>query len=385
MTLTLIGVVVAVGFAVAAGYGTSLLLGTLAASLATVALVLQHTLSIPLSAALRLGTLSLLDVARQALTVIAIVVLVLLGAGLLPLLAATLLVNLVLVPLTAALVRDRISLRIELHPRRWLSLMRLTVAFSLATAVGTIYVYTAQILTSLVASPSQSGLFAASFRVFIVAGAVPGLLVSGALPLLARAARDDRERLAYALSRIFDVSLILGVGAALALLAGAQFVISVVAGPHYAGAVDVLRIQGLALIASFVVAGWGFALISVERYRSILLVNAAALIVSCVLTLILATTHGATGAAVATVFGEVTLAIGSLVALTRGHPEFRPPLPIILKVAFAAAPAAAIALASDLPSLARALLALALYGVLIILTRATPKEIVELIPRRSPR
>jgi O-antigen/teichoic acid export membrane protein len=315
--------------------------------------------------------------------VAAIVVLVLLGAGVLPLLAATLLVNLLLVPTTASLVRNRISLRIELHPRRWLSLLRLTVSFSLATAVGTIYVYTAQILTSLVASPKQSGLFAASFRVFIVAGAVPGLLVSGALPLLARAARDDRERLAYALSRIFDVSLILGVAAALALLAGAQFVISVVAGPSYAGAVDVLRIQGLALIGSFVVAGWSFGLISIERYRSLLVVNAASFIVSCALTLILATSRGATGAALATICGEFTLALGSLIALARGHPEFRPHLAIIVKVTFAAAPAVALALLSDLPSLVCALLTVLLYGVMIIVTRATPKEIVELIPRRA--
>jgi O-antigen/teichoic acid export membrane protein len=383
ITLTLIGVIVAMVFALAAGYSVSLLLGTLAASLATVALVLQHTLSIPLSAAMRLGTLSLLDVARQAMTVAAIVVLVLLDSGLLPLLASTLLVSLLLVPLTAAFVRDRISLRIELHPRRWLSLLRLTVSFSLATAVGTIYVYTAQILTSLVASAQQSGLFAASFRVFIVAGAVPGLLVSGALPLLARAARDDRDRLAYALSRIFEVSLILGVAAALALLAGAHFVISVIAGAHYAGAVDVLRIQGLALIPAFVVAGWGFGLISIERYRGLLIVNAAAFLVSCVLTLVLATSHGATGAAVATVCGEFTLALGSLVALAHGHPEFRPNPAIIAKVTLAAAPGVALALLSDLPSLVCALLALLIYAVMIVITRATPKEIVELLPRRT--
>jgi O-antigen/teichoic acid export membrane protein len=387
LTLTLVGVTVAMAFALAAGYDTSLLLGTLAASLATAALVVQHTLSIPLSAALRLGTLTLLDVGRQVMTVVAIVVLVLLGAGLLPLLAATLIVNLVLVPVTAALVRERVSLRVELHPRRWLSLLRLTVAFSLATAVGTIYVYTAQILTSLVASPQQSGLFAAAFRVFIVAGGIPGLLVSGALPLLARAARDDRERLAYALSRIFEVSLILGVAAALALVAGAHFVINVVAGPTYAGAVDVLRVLAFALIASFVVACWSFGLISIQRYRSLLTVNAAAFVVSSVLTVILASSHGATGAAVATICGEFALALGSLIALARGHPQFRPHLAIVLKVSFAAAPGLALAFLSDLPSLVCALLAVALYGVLIVVTRATPKEIVELIPRRasSPR
>ncbi len=95
VTLTLVGVLFAFAFALAAGYDQALLLGTLAASLATVALVFQHTLSIPLSASLRLGTLSLLELVRQALTVGAIVVLVLAGAGILPLLAVTLLANLV--------------------------------------------------------------------------------------------------------------------------------------------------------------------------------------------------------------------------------------------------------------------------------------------------
>ena len=380
VTLTLIGVVFAMAFAFAAGYDTALLLGTFAASLATVALVLQHTLSIPLAAELRLGTISLLDLARQAMTVIAIVLLVVLGAGVLPLLAATLLVNLLLLGPTATLVRGRISLRPELRPRHWVSLLRLTVSFSLATAVGTIYVYTAQILTSLVASPHQSGLFAASFRVFIVAGAVPGLLVGSALP---RAARDDHERLTYALSRIFEVSLILGTAAALGTLAGAPFIISVVAGPKYAGAAAVLRIQGLAIIASFVLAGWSFALISIRRYTGLLIVNAAAFVVSCVLTLILASTHGAQGAALATICGEVTLAAGALIALVRGHPEFRPPLGIVLKVALAAAPAVALAFTPGVSSLVRALLAVTAYGLVIVLTRATPSEITELIPRRS--
>jgi O-antigen/teichoic acid export membrane protein len=380
VALTMIGVVLAVAFALAAGYDDALLIGTLAASLATVALVLQHTLSIPLAAELRLGTLSLLELARQALAVILIVPLVLLGAGVLPLLAVTLFVNVLLLAPSAALVRGRISMRMELRPRGWSSLLRLTVAFSLATAVGTIYIYTAQILTSLVASAHQSGLFAASFRVFIVTAGVPGLLVSGALPLLARAARDDHERLAYALARIFEVSLILGVAATLGMLGGAQFVIGVVAGPKYAGAAGVLSIQGVAMIASFVLAGWSFALLSVKRYRGLLAANAAALAVSCALTLTLAATHGARGAAVATIGGEITLAVCSLIALLPGHPELRPPLKVLPKVALAATPATVLALATGLPSLVRALLALAAYGLLIALTRAVPREITELIP-----
>lgn len=379
VTLTLIGVLLAFVFALAAGYDDTLLLGTLAASIATVALVFQHTLSIPLSATLRLGTLSALELVRQLITVGAIVALILGGAGILPLLTVTLLANLVLVPLTALFVRGQISTRLELHPRRWLDLLSLTVAFSLATAVGTVYVYTAQILTSLVATPHQSGLFAAPFRVFVVTAGVPGLLVGGALPMLARAARDDRERLGYALQRIFEVSLILGVAAVLSTLAGAKFIIAVIA-PTFVGSAPVLQILGVAMLASFLTAGWGFALLSLKRYRGLLLVNAAALAVSFTLTLTLASAHGARGAAVATLCGEVTLSLGSLLVLLRGHPEYRPELGVVAKVALAAAPGLAVVIALNLTSFESMVLALVLYGLLIVLTKAVPEELMELVP-----
>lgn len=382
IALTSVGVFLAAMFAVAAGFSPALLAGTLLAGIATVALVLQHTLSIPLSAMLRMGPISMLELARQALSVVLIVTLVLVGAGVLPLLAVTLIVNLALIPLTAVFVRGQITLGVSLRPRHWVSLMRLTVYFSLATAVGTVYVYAAQILTSLVASPHQSGLFAVSFRVFIVAAAVPGMLVGTALPMLARAARDDQQRLAYALRRIFEVSLIIGVAAALTTFAGARFVIEVIANQEYAGAASVLQIQGIAMIASFVTAGWAFALISTKRYKGLLIANAGALVVSCTLTPLLARTNGANGAAIATLCGEATLALGSLVALTRGQPELRPPFAIVVKVLIAVIPAAALASSTVVPPLPLTLLSVSIYGLLILLLRAVPREVIDLLPGR---
>lgn len=384
IALSLVGLALAVVFALAAGYGAALLAGTLVAALGTVAIVWQHTFTIPLAASLRLGVLSSLEVARQAVSVALIVVLIALGAGLLPLLAVVLAANLMLVPATAAFARGHISSRPAVSLGIWASLLRPTVAFSLATAVGTIYAYAAQILTSLVASHHESGLFAVSFRVFIVVAAVPGLLASGALPLLSRAARDDRERLRYALRRIFDASLILGVGAALGVSTGARFIVEVIAGSKYLGSVPVLRIQAIALLATFVLAGWSFALLSLERFRSLLIVNGAALAVSVALTIVLASADGAQGAAIATVAGESTLAAGSLLALARVDSELRLQMGVPLKVVAAGAAAAALgasALILQLPSIVAALLALALYAAVILATGATPPEIVEMLVR----
>ncbi|HTA96357.1 MAG TPA: polysaccharide biosynthesis C-terminal domain-containing protein [Solirubrobacteraceae bacterium] len=381
MVLTTMGVLASLAFALLAGYDTELLLATLAAGVATIGLVFQHTLSIPLMATLRLGTVSILELVRQALTVGGIVALVLVGAGVLPLLAVTLAVNLLLIPLTAVFVRGGISMRMEVDLRRWLALLRLTVSFSLATAVGAIYVYAAQILTSLVTSAHQSGLFAAPFRVFVVTITVPGLLVGGALPMLARAARDDRSRLAYALQRIFEVSLIIGLAAVLATLVGATFIVAVVAGPSFAASAPVLRILGVAMLGSFLNAGWGYALISSKRYRGLLVANGSALAVSVVLTLVLASLYGARGTAVATVCGELTLALGVFVALVRAHPEYRPRLTVVPKVAIAFAISLALPLALDLSSFEGLVLALCVYATLIALLRAIPAEILEMIPR----
>jgi O-antigen/teichoic acid export membrane protein len=385
VTLTIVGSLLAVAFAVGAGYDTALLAGTVAAGLGTVAIVWQHTLSIPLATALRLGVISSLELARQVLSVALIVALIVVGAGVLPLLAVMLVVNLLLILPTAMLVRGQISARPSIDLRGWASLLRPTIAFSLATAVGTLYIYTAQILTSLVAGEHQSGLFAVSFRVFIVAAGAAGMLVGAALPVLSRAARDDRVRLKYALQRIFEVTLIAGVAAVLGFVVGARFVVDVIAGAEYAGSVPVLQLQALALLPSFLLAGWAFALLSLKRYRGLLIANALAFAVSCVLTLVLAASDGARGAAIATVSGETTLAVGYLIVLARGHPELRPRAALLVKVAAAAIPAVVLALLTNLPSVVAAILVLSVYGALILATRAMPGELAELIPHRRGR
>lgn len=383
VVLTLLGVALTVAFAIAAGYDQALLLGALVASLATVALVYQHTLSIPLSVQLRLGTLSGLELTRQALLVGGLVLLAALGAGVFPLLAVTLLANLGVVLPTAVLVRGRISTRMSLHPRAWPPLLRATVAFSLATAVGAIYVYTAQITTSLVTTHHQTGLFAVSFRVFVVSVNVPALLVSATLPVLARAARDDHVRLAYALKRIFQMALIGGVGGALALSTGSGFVVSVIAGHRYAAAAPVLAVQSIALVGTFVAAGWSFGLLALRMHRPLLLANLAAMAVNMLLTLALASIDGARGAAIATLSGELTLALACLLALSRRNPAFRPEPAVIAKVAVATVPAAVVAWLISVPSVLRAVIAVALYGAVIVLTRALPGELRALLPAAS--
>ena len=204
-----------------------------------------------------------------------------------------------LVVLTAWLVRGTIPFVPAFDFRAWGRLMRLVLPYAAASAVGAVYVSLVVVLTSLVATEQETGYFSAAFRVFSVLAAVPSLLVASAFPILARAARDDRERLRYALQRLWDTSLVIGAGAAVLTVVGAPVAIAVVAGPEYEPSVTALRIMAGALFASFFVAIWGFGLLSIGAYRSLLVANVIALAVAGGLALALAPEYGADGAATA--------------------------------------------------------------------------------------
>jgi len=382
LVLTAIGAVAAMLVAAALGYPDPLLLGTVGAGVGLVLTVLATTLSIPLAVGLRNEALTALDLVRQVLTVTGYVVLATVGAGVAAFLSMPVPVGLAVVALTAVLARHQIALRPAWAPRAWAAMLRGAAAFTLATAVGIIYLYLSQILTAVVADERQAGLFAASFRVTIVVVAIPGLLATVAFPLLARAARDDHARLGYALGRLFDASSLMGIGAALGLVLGAPALIDVMAGAEFEPAVEVLQIQSAAVPVSFVVAAWGFALLSLHRHRELVVVNLAALVVGAVSVGVLASSRGAQGAAVGAVLGEATLAAGSLIALVRSHPHLRPAGGIALRGLLAAAPWLGLLLVPGLPSLAAAVIGVAGYAAGLVALRAVPDEVRCLLPDR---
>jgi O-antigen/teichoic acid export membrane protein len=374
LVVTGLGTALAVAFSAVAGYGSEMVLGTVFAGLALIVTSFQQTLAVPLSSELRLGWLSALDILRQLASVVAVVALVLAGAGLLGFLAVQLPVALVILFVTVVLVHRLVSLRPAFMIGEWVRLARVVLPYAAANAVGVLYGSLAIILLSLISTPDETGYFGAAFRVFLVLAAIPTLLVTSAFPILARAARDDHARLAYASQRLWDICLIVGTGLALATFIGAPLAIQLVAGSEFEPSVDVLRVQAAALIPSFVFGVWGFALLALGRFRGILIANAVALAASAAITLALAAPFGAFGASFATLIGDTCLAIGYAVVLMRRHPEFRLSLELLPRVAVSCATAAS-AMLLPLPTIARLTFAVVVYVGMLIVLRAIPAEI----------
>jgi len=355
-----------------------MLAGTLLAGAGLAVLVVQGTLAIPLQSALELGWVSALDLLRQVATVLGIVALVLAGAGVAPLLGVTIPVGLLVLAVTAARVRGRASAVPAFDAAAWRELFAVALPYAAATAVGILYAHVTVVLMSLVSSEAETGLFATGFRVYFVLATIPGLLVTTAFPLLARTARDDRERLRYAVQRLFDVCLVGGAGFALLTALAAPALIAVVAAPEFAPAAEALRVQAIALFGTFVIAVGGFALLALGRYRALLGANAAALAISVGLTLALAPGAGATGAAWAMAAGDLALAGLYFLALRRDVPASFALAP---RVGAATAAAGGLALLSGLAAVPAALLAGVVLVLALLALRAVPPEAFELLRR----
>jgi O-antigen/teichoic acid export membrane protein len=371
-----IGAFAIVAFAVIAGYGGTLVLGVALAGAGLVLLSAQSALSVALVTDLRLGWVAGFELLRAVLTAALILALVAAGAHLVAFLAVTIPIGVVVVSLNAWIVRGRIPLRPGFEMDEWRALVRIVLPYSAAVAAGTLYFYLAIILVSLIASGHAVGYFGVSSRVIQILLAVPGLAISAAFPIFSRAARDDRERLAYAVGRVFEVSLLLGVLVALCLAVGAPLVIEVLGGAKFAPAASILSIQGVGLGASFCGAVFANGLLSLGRYRAILFVNLAALLFGGVAIAVLVSIDGARGAAIATAAGELVLAVLSGLALRRADPGLSPPLGVVPAAALGVALATLTTMIS-VPVIVSVVLAGAVYCGVILLAGVVPPELTE--------
>jgi O-antigen/teichoic acid export membrane protein len=377
IALTALGIAVACLYAALAGLGGTIVAGTAIAGLGVLAANLQAALATALQADLRLGLVTAAELARQAATAAGIVVLALAGAGLLAFFANTVVAGVLAVGLTAAFV-GRVWPSFD--GAEWRSLLRETLPFALAVAVAALYFRLAILLVDLLSTEQQTGFFGASFRVVEVLVIVPQLVVGAGFPIFARAARDDRERLAYGLGRMFSACLVLGVLAAVALGVGAPVAIEVIAGDDFDPAIDVLRVHSVALLGSFAAAIFGYALLALRRHREVLIATGAALFAVVLAGALLIPGHGAEGGAWATVAGEFALAATGWWLLARGEDGIRLPLrqvPVAL-----AAGGAGLLPALALPALPAAVAGAAITFGLLALLRVIPSELWDEVRRR---
>jgi O-antigen/teichoic acid export membrane protein len=377
LTTTAIGVAAATAIFATAGSPAVVVIGVTVAGAGLMVKLIGDNYSVPLNARLRLGWVAATGIAYQLTLCVGYVVLVVVGAGVLPLLAVTIVASAVFVASTGALVRRQVSLVPAYDVAVWKRLLRETLPFAAAASVGVIYFRETLILMSVLSTARETGYYSAAFKIVEVLTTVPWILASSGLPILARAARDDSQRLQYAVGRLFQVGLIVGVWMSASTIVAAKLGIEVVAGRHFKSSVGVLEIQALAVVTSFVAAILGYALLSLRRYRQLLRANLLAVAVVTILAVVLVPSHGARGAAVAPTVAEACLGLAYAVSLARSDARLRLPLRFVPGLLIGLLASLGVVYALPISSeLVRLLVFAGVYFPLLYVLRVIPREIL---------
>ena len=375
IVLTGFGVAAAVAFAAAAGYVPVMIAGTAIAGAGLLLSNYHGAFYVPLSVRLKLGKLAAIDLLRAGLTALFAILLVVAGARLLSFFAIPVAVGIVTTAVVLWLVRGMAPWVPSFRLEDWKSLLRDSIPYAAATAIGVLYFRVAVILMSVISSDRATGFYGLAFRIIEIVSGVPWLLVSAALPILTRAALADADRMRYTMQRLFEVALILGVWVALSVGLGSPFAVEVVGGSGFKSSIAPLSVLGAAMIGTFLVAAWGHGLLAMRRNVSLLVANLSAFAVGVGLTIALAPSHGAVGGAIATTATELWLALAYGVLLVRHRPDLRPEFGILGPLGVASGIALALPLLVRTPPVASVAIATAVYFGTLAALGAIPREL----------
>lgn len=375
-----IGALLAVAFALAVGYDRTVVVGLAFALLGTALNAVQAALSIPLIARLRQGLVGAFELLAVAVQSLLQIVLALVGAGVVPIAAATIPGGLAGAFAIALALRGQMSWpRFHLAPL--LRLLRESAAFAAAGAVSVVYLRTAVLLGPAFLTPSQFGAFSIAFRAVEQLTILPGILTGALFPVLTHAALHDRTRLSRGYDLLWRSTAAMGAFAAAAVIGVAPLITLVFTGGRDVITVDAFAILGCALGALFMGAAGMWMLLAERRYRAVLAINVVALAVNVGLTAAAGAWLDPHWFAIGIVASEVLIALAAdRVARSglraSGHAIAQEPVGQLAKVTFAVLAALAVFVPTrDLFPLVPLAACTAAGAAVLLATRAVPPEL----------
>ncbi len=178
-------------------------------------------------------------------------------------------------------------------------------------------------LLSLLRSEREVGLYAGVYRIVGISYVLGNALVNSFLPSLFEAHAEAPERHRPLARRLLATMAVLGLPLGVLLYAAAGVLVPLVIGSAYTDGIAVARILSVAVFFRCLNFGFAGTLMTAERQRTRVMLEVLLLVVNVGANLALIPRLGATGAALATVAGELALAAGAIVVCWRGGPLSR--------------------------------------------------------------
>jgi O-antigen/teichoic acid export membrane protein len=206
--------------------------------------------------------------------------------------------------------RRSIALRWTANLRQWWRSIALAFPLGIIQLVGNIYSWIDSILLSLLRTSTELGFYSVAFNVINVLGSIPSFLMQALIPSLVNADLPEISRLA---NRAVYVLFCIGAPLAVGGIVLRVDIISVLAGPRFLPAATALAILAGTIPVTFLQTALGYTSVSIDRYRPLLVVSVATLVLNIAINLILIPKFGASGAAGALLASEIVSLVATYV------------------------------------------------------------------------
>ncbi len=302
--------------ALALGHEREMLLAEAVGIVGITISAVASVLAVPLIAELRQSLVAVAEFARAGSVAVLQAVFALVGAGLVPLLAATIPAGLLGVLIVwLSLGRPIVVPRFG---RTGLArVARESIAFAAASATSAVYLRSSMLLVPLVAGPAAVGEFGVAYRSMEFLTAVPLLLTGALFPVMVHSSSHDEERLRRGFETMWRSSMALCVGFTAFVLAIAPLAVLALRGSDSSVATDSLGFFGLAIGVMFLGMTSLWLLLARRAYRTVLVINVCALLANVAMTLLLGALFDAPAAAASVALCEIGIATASTAAAVR--------------------------------------------------------------------
>lgn len=256
------------------------------------------------------------------------------GAGLVAMIGATVVANLVWLVATLALARPIVNVRPRFDMDVWKDAIHRSWPIALSIAFNLIYLKGDILFLSLFRPSEDVAVYGIAYKVVDVLTALPVMFMGLLLPaLVAEWSQGKKAEFRQHLSRAFDVFATITIP----LVVGAQAVsvplIELIAGDKYAVSGPILQLLIFALAAVFFSSLYGHAVVAVNKQKPMIWGYAFVALVSTVGYLALIPRFGSWGAASVTLVSELLIAFITFEVVRRESQAV--PSPVVLIKALA--------------------------------------------------
>lgn len=196
------------------------------------------------------------------------------------------------------------ELKIRFKPEIWKSLLKKSYPFWLIGLFTLIYYRTDMVMLSLLREDYETGIYRAAYTLIEVSLFIPGIVVSTAMPSMARLWKEDRETLNVLFKKSFQMLVLLGVGGLTGYYIFARLGILIVFGQEFLPSVPILRILAFSVPSMFLNSLFGSYMNATGRELTFTKITGFTALFNVVLNYFLILQYGPEGAAIATVVSQ---------------------------------------------------------------------------------